>query len=69
MIKANRARDMAINGAKRKFYREIKIACKEGKFYTDFSCNSSYELSIYTSLAKRNGYGYIVYADGIEISW
>ena len=68
-IRADKARDMAINGAKRQFYKEIKSACKEGKFYTDFSCKSSYELSIYTSLAKRNGYGYVVCANGIEISW
>lgn len=71
MIRANKARDMAINEAKRNFYKEIKIACKKGKFCTTFYCTSKKEVLIYSSLAKGNGYYYIVSPrdNWIDVSW
>jgi hypothetical protein len=70
-IRADKARDMAINGATRKFYKEIKIACKEGKFCITFFCTSREEVLRYSRLAKGMGYAYVISPrdNWIDISW
>lgn len=70
-IRADKARDMAINGATRKFYKEIKIACKKGKFCTTIFCTSKKEALMYSYLAKGNGYYYEISPrdNWIDISW
>lgn len=58
MIKANRARDLSIKNATKKFRKEIKDACKNGRFSTTILCNSENELLMYAILANSNGYKY-----------
>ena len=70
-IRANKARDMALKGVIRNFYKEIKIACKEGKFCTTFFCTSREEVLSYSHLAKGMGYAYVISPrdNWIDISW
>jgi hypothetical protein len=73
MVKANRARDLSIVGATRKFRREIKDACENGKFSTTILCDTENELLMYEILADSNGYAYKRIWDKnwgkIEVMW
>lgn len=71
MIKADKARDMTIHKATRQFYKKIKSACKKGQFGITIFYTSKYEISLYTYLAKANGYDCIVDCTigCINISW
>ena len=73
MIKANRARDLSIVGATKRFKKEIKNACKDGKFCITILCDSKNELLMYETLANSNRYEYKRIWDKtwgkIEVMW
>ena len=60
MIKfdADRAINLSIKNAHKKFIKEVKGACKAGLFSVTFRCSSLGELKIYEILADEMGYKY-----------
>ena len=60
MIKfdADRAINLSIKNAYKKFIKEIKGACKAGKFNASFRCSSLGELRAYEIFADEMGYRY-----------
>lgn len=76
VIKAIKARDLSIEGAKKNFNNKIKEACEHGKFSTIFYCSSKNELLMYKMLAHGNRYDYKVheimidaYCGYVEVMW